>query len=247
MVLDSKPKKRTSETKEDLKDPKKQRKEDTKEVRKKKGELKDVKTKSREDLKEKKSRKEKHGDVHFDSELSTLDNVFFQGTQNENSDLNCENKDVKQNEERLEQQIAETDSTADGHLDESANNDDSMDIKVKRKNKKIQNPEDFKEEERKVDTEDAYLEKKSMHRKQKGQEKVKPVPIELEKASLAPSPVHRGLKSNADEKGRKSTDSVGEVSSVKALGWGLGIKSNIFEVQIYQRDTVHDDKKIGKL
>ncbi|NXN17815.1 MPP8 phase, partial [Indicator maculatus] len=70
LVLDSKPKKRTSETKEDSKDPKKQRKEDTKEVRKKKGELKDVKIKSREDSKgNKKSRKEKHGDVQFNSEL----------------------------------------------------------------------------------------------------------------------------------------------------------------------------------
>ncbi|NXX43903.1 MPP8 phase, partial [Tricholaema leucomelas] len=218
LVLDSKPKKRTSETKEDLKDPKKQRKEDTKEVRKKKGELKDVKTKFREDSKEnKKSRKEKHGDVQFDSEMNTLDNVFLQGTENENSDLNCENKGEKQNEERLEQQTTEVDSTADGHLDDSANNDDSMDIKVKRKNKKNQKPEDFKEEERKVETQDAYLEKKSMHRKQKGQEKVKTVPIELEKASLAPSPVHKGLKSSADERGRKSTDSAGEEKEVKKI------------------------------
>ncbi|NXP80828.1 MPP8 phase, partial [Ramphastos sulfuratus] len=217
LVLESKPKKRTSETKEDLKDPKKQRKEDTKEVRKKKGELKDVKIKSKEDLKEnKKSRKEKPGDVQFDSESSTLDDVFFQGTENENSDLNCENKDAKQNEERLEQQIAETDSIADGHLDGSANNeDDSVDIKVKRKNKKIQKAEDYKEEERKVDIQDAYLEKKSMHRKQKGQEKVKTVPVELEKVSLAPSPVHKGLKSSADERGRKSTDSAGEEKEIK--------------------------------
>ncbi|XP_054238462.1 M-phase phosphoprotein 8 [Indicator indicator] len=217
LVLDSKPKKRTSETKEDSKDPKKQRKEDTKEVRKKKGELKDVKIKSREDSKEnKKSRKEKHGDVQFDSELSSLDDVFFQGTENENSDLNFENKDEKQNEERLEQQTAEIDSIADGHLDGSASNeDDSMDIKVKSKKKKIQKAEDYKEEERKVETQDAYLEKKSMHRKQKGQEKVKIVPVELEKVSPAPSPVHKGLKLSADERGRKSTDSAGEEKEIK--------------------------------
>ncbi|NXG41107.1 MPP8 phase, partial [Psilopogon haemacephalus] len=212
LVLDSKPKKRTSETKEDLKDPKKQRKEDTKEVRKKKGDLKDVKVKSREDLKEnKKLRKEKHGDVQFDSESSTLDNVFFQGTEHENSDLNCENKDEKQSVEKLEQHIAEIDSIADGHLDGSANNeDDSMDIKVKRKNKKNHKAEDYKEEERKMETQDAYLEKKSLHRKQKGQEKVKTVPSELEKVSLAPSPIHKGLKLSADERGHKSTDSAGE-------------------------------------
>ncbi|NXH17413.1 MPP8 phase, partial [Bucco capensis] len=68
LVLDSKPKKRTSETKEDSKDPKKQRKEDSKEM-KKKGEVKDVKMKSKEDSKEgKKSQKEKHGDAQLDSE-----------------------------------------------------------------------------------------------------------------------------------------------------------------------------------
>ncbi|NXI39650.1 MPP8 phase, partial [Galbula dea] len=67
--LDSKPKKRTSETKEDLKDSKKQRKEDTKEFKKKRVEVKDFKIKSKEDSKEnKKSQKEKHGDVQFDSE-----------------------------------------------------------------------------------------------------------------------------------------------------------------------------------
>ncbi|NWS43966.1 MPP8 phase, partial [Probosciger aterrimus] len=69
LVLDSKPKKRTLETKEDSKDPKKQRKEDPKEVKKKKGEVKDLKINSKEDFKEnKKSQKEKDGDVQFGSE-----------------------------------------------------------------------------------------------------------------------------------------------------------------------------------
>ncbi|NXT02035.1 MPP8 phase, partial [Jacana jacana] len=68
-VADSKPKKRTSESREDSKDPKKQRRDDTKEIKKKKGEVKDAKIKSKEDSKEnKKSRKEKHGDGQFDSE-----------------------------------------------------------------------------------------------------------------------------------------------------------------------------------
>ncbi|NXF19670.1 MPP8 phase, partial [Rhodinocichla rosea] len=67
LVLDSKPKKRTLETFFFSKDPKKQRKEDTKEIKKKKGE--DLKVKSKEDSKEnKKSQKEKHGDVQLDSE-----------------------------------------------------------------------------------------------------------------------------------------------------------------------------------
>ncbi|NXM32854.1 MPP8 phase, partial [Oxyruncus cristatus] len=67
--FDSKPKKRTLETKEEPRDPKKQRKEDTKETKKKKGEVKDLKTKAKEDFKEnKRSPREKHGDVRFDSE-----------------------------------------------------------------------------------------------------------------------------------------------------------------------------------
>ncbi|XP_037232431.1 M-phase phosphoprotein 8 [Falco rusticolus] len=214
--LDSKPKKRTLEAKEDSKEPKKQRKEDTKEIKKKKGEVKDLKIKSEEDYKEnKKSRKEKHGDVQFDSESSTLDDVFFQGTDNESSDLNFENKDEKQKvvsgEERLEQEIAEKNSIADRHLDGSASNeDDSIDAKVKRKKKKIEKVEDYKEEGRKVETQDNYLEKKSLHKKQKGQEKVKMVPGELEKVSPAPSPVLKRLKLTADERGHKSADSAGE-------------------------------------
>ncbi|XP_075598351.1 M-phase phosphoprotein 8 isoform X2 [Balearica regulorum gibbericeps] len=217
---DSKPKKRTSDTKEDSKDPKKQRKEDTKEIKKRKGEVKDIKTKSKEDSKEnKKSRREKHGEVQFDSESSTLDDTFSQGTDNENSDLNSENKDEKQKvvsgEESLEQEIAGKDSIADRYLDGSASNeDDSIDVKVKRKKKKIQKAEDYKEESRK-ETQDIYLEKKSTHKKQKGQEKVKVVPGELEKVSPAPSPVQKGLKLSAEERGRKSIDSAGEEKEIK--------------------------------
>ncbi|XP_035759662.1 M-phase phosphoprotein 8 isoform X3 [Egretta garzetta] len=218
LVSDSKPKKRTSETKEDSKDPKKQRKEDTKEIKKKKGDIKELKIKSKEE--NRKSRKEKHGDVQFDSESSTLDDVFSQGTDNENSDLNSESKDEKQKvlsgEERLEQEIAEKDSIADRYLDGSGSNeDDSIDNKVKRKKKKIQKAEDYREEGRKVETQDTYLEKKSMHKKQKGQEKVKMAPGELEKVSPAPSPVQKGLKLSADERGPKSTDSPGEEKEVK--------------------------------
>ncbi|KFV50632.1 M-phase phosphoprotein 8, partial [Tyto alba] len=220
--LDTKPKKRTSETKEDSKDPKKQRKDDNKEIRKKKGEIKDLKIKPKEDSKEnKKSRKEKHGDVQFDSESSALDDIFSQGTDNENSDLNSENKAEKQKvlsgEERLEEEIAEKDSIADRHLDGSASNeDDSIDVKVKRKKKKIRKAEDYKEGGRKVETQDILsLEKKSTHKKQKCQEKVKMVPGELEKVSPAPSPVQKGLKLSADERGRKSTDSAGEEKEVK--------------------------------
>ncbi|KAM9566194.1 M-phase phosphoprotein 8 isoform 2-T2 [Guaruba guarouba] len=220
LVLDSTPKKRTSETKEDAKDPKKQRKEDTREVKKKKGEVKDLKINSKEDFKEnKKSQKEKDGDVQFGSESGILDDVFSQGTDNENSDLNFENKDEKQKvvsgEERLEQEIAEKDSIADTHLDGSASNeDDSIDEKVKRKKKVILKAE---EEGKKVEAQDTYLENKNMHKKQKSQEKVKILTEELEKVSPAPSPVQKGLKLSSDVRGCKSTDSAVEEKEVKKI------------------------------
>lgn len=257
LVLDSNPKKRTSETKEDSKDPKKQRKEDTKEVKKKKGEVKDLKINSKDDFKEnKKSQKEKDGGV----QSGILDDVFSQGADNENSDLNSENKDEKQKvvsgEERSEQEIAEKDSIAGAHLDGSASNEgDSIDEKVKRKKKVILKVEDCKEEGKKVETQDTYLEDKNMHKKQKGQEKVKVVSEELEKVSPASSPLQKGLKLSSDETGCKSTDSAVEVSDVKALSRAqrlfsrpfsrarLKVKSNIFEVQISQKTTACDGKE----
>ncbi|NWI18988.1 MPP8 phase, partial [Crypturellus soui] len=215
LVSDSKLKKRTSESKEDSKDPKKQKKEDTKEVKKKKGESKDLK-KSKEDSKEnKRSRKEKQGDLQFDSEPSTLDYAFSQGADNENSDLYFENKEEKQKvrsrKERLGQEIAEKDSISDRHPDGSTSNeDDSIEVKVKGKKKKIQKVEDYKEEGRKAES---YLEKKSMHKRQRSQEKLKIVAADLEKVS--PAPVQKDLKSSTDERGRKSTDSAGEEKEVK--------------------------------
>ncbi|XP_068037437.1 M-phase phosphoprotein 8 [Anomalospiza imberbis] len=216
LVLDSKPKKRTSETKEDSKDPKKQRKEDAKEIKKKKGE--DLKIKSKEDSKEnKKSQKEKHGDVHLDSESSTVDDSVSQETDNEISNINSEDKDEKQKvisgEERLEQEIDEKDAITDKYLDGSASNeDDVIDSRAKRKKKKIPKAEDCREEGGKVEIQDTHLENKSIHKKQTGQEKV---PGELEKVSPAPSPVQKGLKLSTDERVCKPMDSPGEEKEVK--------------------------------
>ncbi|XP_054127778.1 M-phase phosphoprotein 8 [Melozone crissalis] len=214
LVLDSKPKKRTLETKEDSKDPKKQRKEDTKEIKKKKGE--DLKIKSKEDSKENK-KSQKYGDVQLDSESSPVDDSVSQVTYNENSNINSENKDEKQKvisgEERLEHEIDEKDGIPDKYLDGSASNeDDGIDTRAKRKKKKIQKAEDCREEDGKVEIQDSHLEKKSMHKKQTGQEKV---PGELEIVSPAPSPVQKGVKLSADERVCRPMDSPGEEKEVK--------------------------------
>ncbi|XP_042694681.1 M-phase phosphoprotein 8 isoform X2 [Centrocercus urophasianus] len=212
--LDSKPKKRTSETKEDSKDPKKQRKEDTKEVKKKKGEVKDVKIKTKEDSKEsKKSRKEKQGDAQFDTEPSTSDDALFQEVDNENPRLSSENKEeeqqVKCEKERSEEEITEKDCIADRQLDGSASNeDDSVEVKAKRKKKKNQKMEDYKEEGRKVEIKDTGLEKKSMLKKQKSQEKVKVVAAELEKVSAAPVSAQEAVKEKEIKKTEMKEKSV---------------------------------------
>ncbi|XP_074841189.1 M-phase phosphoprotein 8 isoform X2 [Carettochelys insculpta] len=219
LILDSKPKKRTSETKEDSKEPKKQKKEESKENKKKKAEVKDVKTKCKEDSKDnKKLRKEKHGDLQFDSESSTLDDSFSQAADNENSDLCSEGREEKQTKsgkDKSEQEIVLKDSIADRQPDGSASTEeDSIEVKVKRKKKKLKKVEDYKEENRKAETKENYLEKKNMHKKQKAQDKAK-VSAELDKVSSAPSLVQKSLKLCTDEKGRKSTDSLGEEKEVK--------------------------------
>uniref|UniRef100_A0A8U7MDT8 M-phase phosphoprotein 8 n=1 Tax=Corvus moneduloides TaxID=1196302 RepID=A0A8U7MDT8_CORMO len=190
--------------------------------------------KPKEDSKEnKKTQKEKHGDVQFDSESSTVDDTFYQGTDNENSNLNSENKDEKQKvvsgEERLEQEIDEKDPITDKCLDGSASNeDDSVDARVKRKKKKVQKAEDYREEGGKAEIQDSYLEKKSTHKKQTGQEKV---PGELEKVSPAPSPVQKGLKLSTDERVCKPIDSPGEVSTGLAQVITLGNCLNILGIK----------------
>ncbi|XP_065586168.1 M-phase phosphoprotein 8 isoform X1 [Cyrtonyx montezumae] len=219
--LDSKPKKRTSETKEDSKDPKKQKKEDSKEVKKKKGEVKDVKIKTKEDSREsKKSWKEKQGDVPADLEQSALDGALFQEIDNESPVLHSENKEeeqqVKCEKEGVEEEIAEKDSIANRQLDGSVSNEDgSAEVKVKRKKKKNQKMEDYKEEGRKVEIKEGCLEKKSTLKKQKSQEKVKVVAAELEKVAAAPVSMQKALKVSAEEKGCKSTDSAEEEKEVK--------------------------------
>ncbi|XP_006274145.1 M-phase phosphoprotein 8 [Alligator mississippiensis] len=220
LVLDSKPKKRTSETREDSKDSKKQKKEDSKEFKKKKGESKDSKAKFKEDSKEsKKLRKEKHGDLQFDSESSALDDSFFPAGDNENSDLCSESKEekqkVKSGKEKSEQEMVQKDSFADRQPDGSASTEeDSIELKVKRKKKKLKKHEDYKEESRKVEMKDTPLEKKSIHKKQKVQEKVK-ASTEVDKVSPTPAPVQRASKLSTDERGRRSTDSTGEEKEAK--------------------------------
>lgn len=216
LASDSKPKKRTSEVKEDAKDSKKQRREDSKDSSKKK-EWKDTKKKTKEEFRENKHfQKDKSSALHLDAEPSTPDDSLFRGADNETVDLNSDSSDEKHmiycGKDQAEGENVPRLPAVEKQLDSSSSTDDSSEVKVKRKKKKHKRAEDS-EVSRKVDTKEKHLEKKSMHKKQKPPEKTK-FAAELEtKRPLTPAPVQKGSKLSTDERGRKSTDSVGEVSN----------------------------------
>ncbi|XP_029458358.1 M-phase phosphoprotein 8 isoform X2 [Rhinatrema bivittatum] len=216
-VLDSKVKKRVLESKEDSKEIKRQRKEESKEAKKlKKGELKDAKAKHKEDSKENKQKKETPEPL-LESESSAIDMVS-QSPDSEHMDLHNENTVEEQqksnvSKDKMEQEIVETNTIADGQPEGTASADDEDEIKMKRKKKKMKKLE--KKENRKLDAKDSQLEKKNAHKKQKHIDKLK-VPAVPEKPPPAPTPasvpaqVQKSSKLSIDERGRKSTDSFGE-------------------------------------
>ncbi|KAH0625126.1 hypothetical protein JD844_033265 [Phrynosoma platyrhinos] len=208
LASDSRPKKRTSESKEEVKESKKQRREDIKETSRKKGEVKDGKKKLKEDSKSKIVQKGKHSS-HLDLESSPLEDSFSQAVDNEDldSDSSTEKHNTCPEKEQLKEERMPWVSLQ--QLDSSSSTDDSFEVKVKRKKKKHKKAEE-REDSRKVDK---YLEKKSTHRKQKALEKAKATAELDNKRPTTPTPVQKSLKLSPDERGRKSTDSAGEVSN----------------------------------
>ncbi|XP_060090812.1 M-phase phosphoprotein 8 isoform X2 [Heteronotia binoei] len=216
LASDSKPKKRTSEVKEEAKDSKKQRREDSKDSSKKK-EYKDIKKKIKDDSRESKHfQKDKSSALQLNIEPSTPDDSFFRGIDNEtlgfDSDSSEERQKIFPGKDRAEGERVPRVLAIEKQLDSSTSTDNSSEVmKVKRKKKKHKRAEES-EDNRKVDTKDKHLEKKSMHKKQKPPEKAK-LAAELEnKRPITPAPVQKGSKLSTDERGRKSTDSVGEAS-----------------------------------
>uniref|UniRef100_A0A8C6X480 M-phase phosphoprotein 8 n=1 Tax=Naja naja TaxID=35670 RepID=A0A8C6X480_NAJNA len=95
LASDSKPKKRTSESKEEIKDSKKQRREDVKDNSKKK-ESKDGKKKMKEESKENKHmQKGKHSINHLDGESSMQDDSFSHPADFESEDLDSDSSEEK--------------------------------------------------------------------------------------------------------------------------------------------------------
>nr|XP_056714650.1 M-phase phosphoprotein 8 [Euleptes europaea] len=217
MASDSKPKKRTSEVKEDSKVSKKQRREDSKDSSKRKGEFKDIKKKTKEESKENKHfQKDKSSAPQLDIEPSLLDDSFSRGVDYETLELDSDSSEEKHKifpgKDQAKEESTPRVPAVEKQPDSSTSTDDSSEVKVKRKKKKHKRAEES-EDSRKVDTKDKHLEKKSMHKKQKPPEKAKSA-TELEhKRSATPAPVQKGSKLSNDERGHKSTDSAGELSS----------------------------------
>ncbi|XP_061484591.1 M-phase phosphoprotein 8 isoform X2 [Rhineura floridana] len=216
---DSKPKKRTSESKEDTKDSKKQRREDLKETSKKKGEdrwkEKDGKKKLKDESKENRHlQKGKLGAHQLDAESSLLEEFFPQVADSEAVDLDSDSSEEKHKISAEKEQLEEENVpwVSFQQLDSSTSTDDSSEVRVKRKKKKHRKSEE--PESRKVDK---YLERKNAHKKQKPPDKVKAVVEPDSKRPATPAPMQKGVKLSTDERGRKSTDSAGEVSNSSKL------------------------------
>uniref|UniRef100_G3VA14 M-phase phosphoprotein 8 n=1 Tax=Sarcophilus harrisii TaxID=9305 RepID=G3VA14_SARHA len=213
LVFDSKSKKRILESKEDSKEYKKTKKDDLKEAKKvKKGEIRDSKGKVRDDFKESKKKRERLSDSLLESESSTFDDSLSQLADDDSEDLPFDNKGDKQKfksgKDKLELDIIQ-DVISDKQPDDTASAEEDADSKTKRKKKKFKKVEEYKEEIKKAENKDPYSEKKNLYKKQKNQEKVKSS-IEIDKLAPTPAQIQKSTKLGSEERGRRSTDSIGE-------------------------------------
>ncbi|XP_036602032.1 M-phase phosphoprotein 8 [Trichosurus vulpecula] len=239
LVFDSKSKKRILESKEDSKEYKKTKKDDLKETKKvKRGEIKDSKGKVRDDFKESKKKREKFSESLLESESSTFDDSLSQLADDDSEDLPSDNKGEKQKfksgKDKLEHDIIQ-DVISDKQPDDTASAEEDVDVRTKRKKKKLKKVEEYKEEIRKVENRDPYSEKKNLYKKQKNQEKVKGS-VEVDKLIPTAAQIQKSTKLGSEERGQRSTDSVGEEKDTR--------KTEVKEK--YQKKCDSDKEERGK-
>ncbi|XP_053312424.1 M-phase phosphoprotein 8 [Spea bombifrons] len=210
---ESKPKKRMSEGKEDL-TSKKQKKDDFKESKKlKKEETKDTKAKGKEEHKDKKHKRER--DKSLESEQPSPAHEVPSESIPETTDMSV---DVVLDEKiRPTQEVEDKSQEAVPDLLEEplgelqAMDDESDDVKIKKKKKKHKKLKSDKGDESKtIASDDLQSERKSLHKKQKSVEKVREPSVEK-----LPAPVQKTSKLSSEEKIRKSVDSVAENETKK--------------------------------
>ncbi|XP_071064298.1 M-phase phosphoprotein 8 isoform X1 [Dasypus novemcinctus] len=218
LVFDLRTKKRILESKEELKELKKPKKDDIKECKElkkvKKGEIKDLKTKIREDSKEnRKTKKEKCIESRLESELSVLNDSLSQDDDNEDLHTDKEEKQKIKNAKDKSGQDALQDTTFDKQLDGTVSADEDADGKAKRKKKKLQKTEEHKES-KKLENKNIFLEKRNIYKKQRNQDKGKSN-TELDKLTPASTQTQKSLKLSGEERSLRSTDLPGEEKETK--------------------------------
>ncbi|XP_062959348.1 M-phase phosphoprotein 8 [Cynocephalus volans] len=173
-VFDLRTKKRILEAKEELKESKKPKKDEIKESKElkkvKKGEIRDLKIK-REDPKEnRKTKKEKCIDSQLESESSALNDAPFQEDDSEDlhSDIREEQQKVQSAEDRAAQEAREDRAAEEPPAGAGA--EEPAHLRAKRKKKAPRKPEDPKEG-RKLGNKNSFLERKTVPKKQRGQDR----------------------------------------------------------------------------
>eukprot|EP00079_Xenopus_tropicalis_P033456 XP_017947227.1 PREDICTED: M-phase phosphoprotein 8 isoform X3 [Xenopus tropicalis] len=209
---DLKPKKRLSESKEDLSN-KKQKKDDLKELKKaKKEDVKDLKVKGKDELKDKKQKKDKVKDCDHPGYARQVSEELSDSISVSSAILTEEKKQtIEEQEEKEQEPVQDLPEEKPSELPgmEEEEDDDEEEIKVKKKKKKHKKIKTERGEETKALCEELHIEKKSSQKKQKSFEKVKELSI-LERLAPLPAPVQKGSRASTEDKGRKSVDSVSE-------------------------------------
>nr|XP_055100034.1 M-phase phosphoprotein 8 isoform X3 [Symphalangus syndactylus] len=214
LVFDLRTKKRISEAKEELKESKKPKKDEVKETKElkkvKKGEIRDLKTKTREDPKEnRKTKKEKFVESQVESESSVLNDSPF--PEDDSEGLYSDSREEKQNTKSARERAGQDTGLEHGvekPLDSAMSAEEDTDVRGRRKKKTPRKAEDTRDS-RKLENKNAFLEKKTVPKKQRNQDRGKSA-AELEKLMPVPAQTPKGWRLSGEERGLWSTDSAEE-------------------------------------
>ncbi|KAL0585722.1 M-phase phosphoprotein 8 [Plecturocebus cupreus] len=198
LVFDLRTKKRISEAREDLKESKKPQKDEVKETKElkkiKKGEIRDLKTKTRDDPKEnRKTKKEKWVESQVESESSVLNDLPF--TEDDSEGLLSESREERQKTKSAREragQEARLERSFEKPLDGALSAEEDTDVRGRRKKKTPRKSENTRES-RKLENKNTFLEKKTVPKKQRNQDRGKSA-TELEKLTSVCCSNSKGLE-----------------------------------------------------
>ncbi|XP_070937676.1 M-phase phosphoprotein 8 isoform X3 [Macaca nemestrina] len=219
LVFDLRTKKRISEAKEELKESKKPKKDEVKETKElkkvKKGEIRDLKTKTREDPKEnRKTKKEKCVESQVESESSVLNDSAF--PEDDSEGLHSDSREEKQNTKTARERAGQDTGLEHGFekpLDSAMSAEEDTDVRGRRKKKTPRKAEDTRES-RKPENKNAFLEKKTVPKKQRNQDRGRSA-AESEKLMPVSAQTPKGWRLSGEERGFWSTDSAEEDKETK--------------------------------